>query len=128
MGDWAGPRSWAFAPRESKAITGRNPEKNALAIQALGNPKAVLSVGCVERRGRRTDGKPALDHFGRLDILVNNAGNVRVRALTELSREALDEILETHLTGAFQRAKYAAKAMIACGEDRHAGVDACAGG
>jgi 2-deoxy-D-gluconate 3-dehydrogenase len=98
------------------AITGRNPEKNALAIQALGNPKAVLSLDVRNEEAIARTVTQVVDHFGRLDILVNNAGDVRVQAVTELSREAWDEILETHLTGAFQCAKHAARAMIARGE------------
>lgn len=67
------------------AITGRNPEKNALAIKALGNPKAVLALDVRNEEAVARTMTHVVDHFGRLDILVNNAGDVRTRAVTELS-------------------------------------------
>jgi NAD(P)-dependent dehydrogenase (short-subunit alcohol dehydrogenase family) len=43
----------------------------------------------------------ALDTWGRIDILVHNAGNVRRGALTEMTFEDFDAVLDVHLRGAF---------------------------
>jgi len=98
------------------AMTGRNPEKNAMAIEELGDPKAVLPLDVRDEAAVARAVTQVVEHYGRLDILVNNAGDTRAQAVTEFSREDWDEILETHLTGSFQCAKHTAKAMIARGE------------
>lgn len=43
----------------------------------------------------------ALDHFGSLDILVNNAGIIRDKSLFDLSVDAWDDVIKTHLRGTF---------------------------
>jgi 2-dehydro-3-deoxy-D-gluconate 5-dehydrogenase len=98
------------------AITGRNPEKNAMAIKELGDPKAVLPLDVRDEEAVAQTITHVCEHFGRLDILVNNAGDRRLGGVTALSRTDWDVLLASHLTGAFLCAKYAAEAMIARGE------------
>jgi 2-deoxy-D-gluconate 3-dehydrogenase len=98
------------------AITGRNPEKNAMAMKELGDPKAVLPLDVRDEEAVVRTITHVCEHFGRLDILVNNAGESRRGVVTALSRTDWDTLLESHLTGAFLCAKHAAEAMIASGE------------
>ena len=97
-------------------ITGRNPEKNAMAMKELGDPKAVLPLDVRDEEAVVRTITHVCEHFGRLDILVNNAGESRRGVVTALSRTDWDTLLESHLTGAFLCAKHAAEAMIASGE------------
>ena len=60
------------------AITGRNPQKNAMAIKELGDPKAVLPLDVGDEEAVAQTITQVCEHFGRLDILVNNAGDRRV--------------------------------------------------
>ena len=45
--------------------------------------------------------RTALDAFGSLEILVNNAGQLRNAAFEELTAADIDDVLRTHLSGAF---------------------------
>jgi glucose 1-dehydrogenase len=52
--------------------------------------------------------KTAIDAFGSLDILVNNAGIQKDAALTKMSLEEWQKVLDTNLTGSFLCAREAA--------------------
>ena len=69
-------------------ITGRDPDKNALAMQELGNPSAVIELDVRDEEAVARAVTHVVAHFGRLDILVNNAGSIRAQAVTEISRQA----------------------------------------
>lgn len=45
--------------------------------------------------------RAALDAFGSVDAVVNNAGQLRNAAFEELSVDDIDDVLRTHLAGAF---------------------------
>lgn len=51
--------------------------------------------------------KQAIDTWGRLDALVCNAGMLRDGALHNMSEEAWDAVLSTHLKGCFNLARHA---------------------
>src|SRR5690349_20550598 len=51
--------------------------------------------------------KTALDEFGRLDILVTVAGILRDRMIFNLSEEDWDAVINVHLKGTFNTAKFA---------------------
>ena len=100
------------------AIVGRNAEKNAGAVAALGELGADAigleadvtaeadCQGLVER---------TLAHFGRVDILVNNAGiNIRKQP-QEFSLVEWRAIIDANLTSAFLSAQAAYPAMVAVG-------------
>ena len=100
------------------AIVGRNAEKNAGAVAALGELGADAigleadvtaeadCQGLVER---------TLAHFGRVDILVNNAGiNIRKQP-QEFSLVEWRAIIDANLTSAFLCAQAAYPAMVAAG-------------
>jgi len=50
--------------------------------------------------------------FGRLDILVNNAGTGQIRETLAVDMRAWQELIDTHLTGAFLMSQAAARVMI----------------
>jgi NAD(P)-dependent dehydrogenase (short-subunit alcohol dehydrogenase family) len=57
----------------------------------------------------------AVERFGRIDILVNNAAVFPPSLFIEVSEEVWDQTVDPDLKGAFFRAQFAAKAMIAAG-------------
>ena len=63
------------------------------------------AVACTESVATPEGGKAivqaALDSYGRIDVLVHNAGNVRRAALTEMTYEDFEAVLDVHLRGAF---------------------------
>jgi NAD(P)-dependent dehydrogenase (short-subunit alcohol dehydrogenase family) len=74
------------------AVTGRDPGKNEAAVREFGirDEKRVASaVGEIVGR------------FGSLDVLVNNAGVGRGGTVQKLDVEAWDEVVDSHLRGAF---------------------------
>jgi NAD(P)-dependent dehydrogenase (short-subunit alcohol dehydrogenase family) len=63
---------------------------------------AVCCVASVaSASGGREIVSTALDAFGSVDIVVNNAGQIRPAYFEDMSLDELDQILETHLRGAF---------------------------
>ena len=55
--------------------------------------------------------KTCVDAFGGIDLLIHNAGQVRDRTLFKMTDEDFDEVIATHLRGAWACGKYAAQAM-----------------
>jgi NAD(P)-dependent dehydrogenase (short-subunit alcohol dehydrogenase family) len=53
-----------------------------------------------------------VETFGKADILVNNAGVTSLLPLHEMSEEDWDEIVDTHLKGAFLMCKHVLPLMI----------------
>lgn len=53
--------------------------------------------------------------FGKLDILVNNAGIELYRAVTEMTEEKWDTLMDINLKGVFLCSKYAIPEMQAGG-------------
>lgn len=116
-----GGLGWAMASGLRAAgarviVSGRNPQKNSVAIKLLGDPKAVLKLDVGNEKAVAQAITHVCENFGRLDILVNNAGDRRLGGVTALARADWDVLLTSHLTGAFLCSKYAAAAMIAKGE------------
>ena len=97
------------------AITGRDATKNDAMRQELGETGAVFELDVRDEEAVQDTVARVEERFGHLDILVNSAGNARGGPLLTLSRVDWDAVLDTHLTGSFLCAKYAARAMIAHG-------------
>jgi NAD(P)-dependent dehydrogenase (short-subunit alcohol dehydrogenase family) len=70
-------------------------------IEAAGGKAFVCTESVATAAGGQAIIQTALDHYGRIDILVHNAGTVRRAALTEMSYEDFDAVLDVHLRGAF---------------------------
>ena len=51
--------------------------------------------------------KQALDEYGDLDILVNVAGILRDRMVFNMTKEEWDAVVDVHMTGTFNTAKFA---------------------
>ena len=67
-----------------------------------GSGKAVPETSSVaDPDGGEAMVRTALDAFGSLEVLVNNAGQLRNAAFEDLSVEDFDDVIRTHLSGAF---------------------------
>jgi NAD(P)-dependent dehydrogenase (short-subunit alcohol dehydrogenase family) len=90
------------------------------------------AVGEIEKMGRKAIGikcdvrkaadveamvDKVLETFGKVDILVNNAGNSSMVAVAEMDEQTWDEVLDTHLKGAFLCCRYVLPHMI----EQHSG-------
>ena len=60
----------------------------------------------------------AIDAFGSVDILVNNAGQLRNAAFEDLSIDDIQQVLDTHLAGAFYVTQPAYRHMKVAGYGR----------
>lgn len=70
-------------------------------IEAAGGEAVACTESVATAAGGQAIVQTALDHYGRIDILIHNAGTVRRAALTEMSYEDFDAVLDVHLRGAF---------------------------
>jgi NAD(P)-dependent dehydrogenase (short-subunit alcohol dehydrogenase family) len=70
-------------------------------IEVAGGKALASTESVATADGGQAIIQTALDHYGRIDILVHNAGTVRRAALTEMSYEDFDAVLDVHLRGAF---------------------------
>jgi NAD(P)-dependent dehydrogenase (short-subunit alcohol dehydrogenase family) len=53
-----------------------------------------------------------LGRFGKIDVAIANAGVINPRPFLEISKEQLDDVIDTHLKGTFYLFQAAARAMI----------------
>jgi NAD(P)-dependent dehydrogenase (short-subunit alcohol dehydrogenase family) len=60
----------------------------------------------------------ALDTFGALDIVINNAGQLRNAAFDEMTADDFDDVVRTHLAGAFYVTQPAFRCMRDAGYGR----------
>jgi NAD(P)-dependent dehydrogenase (short-subunit alcohol dehydrogenase family) len=70
-------------------------------IEAAGGKAFACTETVATAAGGQAIIQSALDHYGRIDILIHNAGTVRRAALTDMSYEDFDAVLDVHLRGAF---------------------------
>ena len=83
------------------AIGGRDAQKNAAAVKALGAGAIAIAADVSDERACRAMVDEAARKLGRLDILVNNAGiNIR-KAPQDYSLEEWHRVLDANLTSAF---------------------------
>lgn len=98
------------------AITGRNEERNAIVATELADPEAAFGADVRDEDAMKLAVSRIVERHGRLDILVNNAGNARGGSISSITREDWEDVIGTHLTGAFICSKHASRAMIERGE------------
>jgi NAD(P)-dependent dehydrogenase (short-subunit alcohol dehydrogenase family) len=88
------------------SLTGDGPDTGPAAevvreIEAAGGKAFACTESVATAAGGQAIIQAALDHYGRIDILIHNAGTVRRAALTDMSYEDFDAVLDVHLRGAF---------------------------
>jgi 2-deoxy-D-gluconate 3-dehydrogenase len=91
------------------AVSGRNPEKTALAAARLAEDSGVETLPVVADVARPDEveriASEVRARFGRIDILFNNAGiNIR-RPPQEMTLEEWQQVLDVNLTSAFLLSK-----------------------
>jgi 2-deoxy-D-gluconate 3-dehydrogenase len=99
-------------------IAGRNPAKNAAAVQALealGAKAAAVEADVTVQAECRALIEAALARFGRLDILVNNAGTNIRKQPQDYTLEEWKTVLDTNLTSAFLCSQAAYPALLKAG-------------
>lgn len=77
-------------------------EIKAAGGEAVANTDSVADHEAAENMVRQT-----LDQYGKLDILVNVAGILRDRMIFNMSEEEWDAVINVHLKGTFNTAKFA---------------------
>src|SRR3954464_6024785 len=97
------------------AIAGRDEDKNAGALKALGDGAVALVADVTDERACRAMVDEAGSRLGRLDILVNNAGiNIR-RQPQDYTLEEWQRVLSANLTSAFVAAQAAYPHFVRAG-------------
>ena len=112
-------RSIALSLRKAGATviaTGRNPEKNSAVAAELGEGHRVISLEVRDETAVENAVSDILAQEGHLDILVNNAGIARRGTVLESPTQNWTDLLDTHLTGAFNCARALARPLSATGE------------
>jgi len=112
-----------IAARQSDVL-----EQTSSEIQALGrrSPFCVTDVSDESQVEKMVN--TALDSFGHIDILVNNAGVTGpTAAITNVTRDAWDEVMAINLTGAFLCARAVVPHMIARGSGKIVNISSIAG-
>src|SRR3954466_10208577 len=106
----------ALAARGAKAaIAGRDEDKNAGALKALGDGAVALVADVADERACRAMVDEAARGLGRLDILGNNAGiNIR-RQPQDYTLEEWQRVLSANLTSAFVAAQAAYPHFVRAG-------------
>ena len=104
------------------ALNGRRREpleETAAAVHAVGGEALVTPGDLTEPAAVDGVVREALDRWGQIDVLVNNAGvNVPRRALTELSVEDWETVIDADLTAPFLLCRAVLPAM----RERHRGT------
>ena len=100
------------------AVTGRNRDKNAAAVEALrglGAQALAVDMDVRDPESCRALVRTTVKRFGRLDILVNNAGTNIRKPPQDYALEEWHAVLETNLTSAFVCAQAAYPEMVKAG-------------
>jgi len=112
-----------IAARQSDVL-----EQTASEIQALGRRSLFCVTDVSDESQVEKMVNTALDLFGHIDILVNNAGVTGpTAAITNVTRDAWDEVMAINLTGAFLCARAVVPHMIARGSGKIVNISSIAG-
>ncbi len=76
-------------------------------IKDMGGDAVANYVSVGDYKGTKTILDMALEKWGRFDILVNNAGFLRDRMTFKMAEEEWDAVIEVHLKGTFNNARWA---------------------
>ncbi len=75
-------------------------------IKALGSDAVASYDSVASFQGAKKIIDKAINTFGKLDILVNNAGFLRDRMTFKMTEEEWDPVIEVHLKGTFNTARW----------------------
>ena len=92
------------------AVTGRDKKKNTDAADEFG-ADSTFELDVRDEAAVARVIATIVERLGKIDILVNNAGLLRGGPALDLPREAWDDVIGTHLTGAFLCSREAARFM-----------------
>jgi NAD(P)-dependent dehydrogenase (short-subunit alcohol dehydrogenase family) len=93
-------------------------EATARAIVEAGGAAVPETSSVATPAGGASIVQAAIDAFGSIEIVVNNAGQLRNAAFEDLSIEDFQQVIDTHLTGAFYVTQPAYRHMVAAGYGR----------
>jgi len=103
-------------------------EQTASEINSLGTRSAFCVTDVSDESQVDAMVRSALDAFGHIDILVNNAGITGPTApVTNLTRDAWDEVMAINLTGAFLCARAVIPHMVTLGAGKIVNISSIAG-
>lgn len=87
-------------------------ERTAEEIRTAGGKAMAVTCDVRDREQVEAAVAAAVSEFGTLDILVSNAGVTRDNLLFKMSDDDWDDVLDTHLKGAFLAARAAQRPMV----------------
>jgi len=99
-------------------IVASRAEATARQITEQGGSAVPETSSVATPRGGQAIVTAAIDHFGSVEIVINNAGQLRNAAFEDLTIEDLQQVLDTHLAGAFYVTQPAYRHMKAAGYGR----------
>ena len=99
-------------------VVGHAAEVTAQEIARQGGAAVPETSSVATPEGGGAIVQTAIDAFGSVDILINNAGQLRNAAFEEMSVEDFDQVLHTHLAGAFYVTQPAYRLMRGAGYGR----------
>ena len=97
------------------AVWGRNPEKNASAIdglRSLGAEAEAFTCDVADEAEIVTSMRATLERFGRVDSCFANAGTGRPKSFLDMTTEDWDAVMRVNLVGAFLTMREAIKHMV----------------
>lgn len=83
------------------AITGKNPETLATALNALGGEALVFESDAADVAAQKQLAEQIGEAFGTLDVLFANAGVVEMRPIGQWDEAAFDRSMEINFKGPF---------------------------
>jgi len=87
-------------------------EETAQAIRSSGGIAIANHESVATKSGSERIVQSSVDQFGGIDILVNNAGIIRDTFIWDMSDEAWDAVVKTHLYGHFYCTRAAVTRML----------------
>lgn len=93
-------------------------EEVAAEIRAAGGSAVACAASVATPEGGRQIIDTAVSEYGRIDVLVHNAGTVRRAALSSMTYDDFESVLDVHLRGAFHVVRPAFPLMQAAGYGR----------
>ena len=96
------------------AYIAREPEARSLVaeVEKLGRRALAIRTDVTVEADVRAMVRAVVEGLGRIDVLVNNAGIQRPQAITEMTVQDWDRMIDVHLRGAFLCCREVAAHMI----------------